>query len=185
MKTDISDSILNAAEELFNKFGYDAISLDVVAEKANVAKRTLYKYFGCKNSLVCEVLRRRDKYFQTSLLGIISIFTTPQEKVNAIIAWHIKWFCSENYHGCMFIRAQIEYGDSDEAILSIVRQHKEWIEELIRSSAGISASHHEVSRMIMVMLEGMITYSMLFKCHPDSFLLEKKTINQLIEATVA
>jgi AcrR family transcriptional regulator len=43
--------IATAAKELFEKFGYKSVSMDSIAERADVAKGTLYLYFKDKESL--------------------------------------------------------------------------------------------------------------------------------------
>lgn len=43
--------IAKAAKELFTNFGYKAVSMDSIAERANVAKGTLYLYFKDKEAL--------------------------------------------------------------------------------------------------------------------------------------
>lgn len=43
--------ILEAAEELFSALGMDAVSMEDVAEKALLSRRTLYRYFPTKENL--------------------------------------------------------------------------------------------------------------------------------------
>jgi len=49
-------SILAAARELFLTDGFDRSSVDAVAAKAQVSKRTVYDYFGDKRALLLAVL---------------------------------------------------------------------------------------------------------------------------------
>lgn len=44
--------IAAAAEELFSEFGYKSVSMDQIAQRANVAKGTLYLYFKDKDALL-------------------------------------------------------------------------------------------------------------------------------------
>ena len=48
--------ILNAAARLFGEYGYRAVGVDAIAGEAEVAKRTLYRYFASKDELVLEYL---------------------------------------------------------------------------------------------------------------------------------
>jgi TetR/AcrR family transcriptional regulator, regulator of autoinduction and epiphytic fitness len=43
--------LINAATEAFLEFGYDATSMDLIADRAEIARRTLYNYFPTKNEL--------------------------------------------------------------------------------------------------------------------------------------
>ncbi len=45
------EAILNAAEELFLRDGFDATSMDAIAAAAGVSKRTIYNHFGTKEAL--------------------------------------------------------------------------------------------------------------------------------------
>lgn len=44
--------IAKAAEELFSEFGYKSVSMDQIAQHANVAKGTLYLYYKDKEALL-------------------------------------------------------------------------------------------------------------------------------------
>ena len=49
---------LRAAEELFKKVGFRAVTMELVAREANVAKATLYSYFKNKDALYLAVCAR-------------------------------------------------------------------------------------------------------------------------------
>ena len=51
---DRKDDILTAAIDLFRSKGYDAISINDIAEKASISKATFYKYFSDKEELFYE-----------------------------------------------------------------------------------------------------------------------------------
>ena len=50
------ENIRKAALELFTAHGFDKVSMDEIAEKANVSKVTIYKYFPSKDNLYSEVI---------------------------------------------------------------------------------------------------------------------------------
>jgi len=53
-------AILDAAEELFVSSGYELTSVDAIAARAAVSKRTVYDHFGDKKSLFRSVVGRVD-----------------------------------------------------------------------------------------------------------------------------
>ncbi len=58
LRTEIKHmAIMAAAKELFLKHGYAAISVDEIAQKASVSKRTIYDHFGNKQDLFTVVLQ--------------------------------------------------------------------------------------------------------------------------------
>lgn len=50
--------ILNAATEVFTKKGFDAASMDEIAEFAGISKRTIYNHFQSKERLFQEMVAR-------------------------------------------------------------------------------------------------------------------------------
>ncbi|MCG8332914.1 MAG: TetR/AcrR family transcriptional regulator [Proteobacteria bacterium] len=52
------ESILNAAIDAFIEFGFEKTSMDLIAEKANSSKRTVYNHFSSKESLIEEAFNR-------------------------------------------------------------------------------------------------------------------------------
>ena len=52
------ERIMDAAQEIFAKFGYHGATIDKVAEKADISKPNLHYYFNRKKDLYLAVLRR-------------------------------------------------------------------------------------------------------------------------------
>lgn len=46
------EQIVNAARDLFTMYGYKKVSMDEIAKKAGVTKRTVYMYFNSKEELL-------------------------------------------------------------------------------------------------------------------------------------
>jgi AcrR family transcriptional regulator len=63
------DSILEAAAQLLEKTGYAALTTNHVAEKAGVAIGSLYEYFGTKEVIVAEVVRRTVRDIAADIAG--------------------------------------------------------------------------------------------------------------------
>jgi len=54
---DATARILAAAEALFSKHGFDAVSMNAIAEKAKVSKANIFHHFSSKKTLYLAVLR--------------------------------------------------------------------------------------------------------------------------------
>jgi TetR/AcrR family transcriptional regulator len=54
---DATARILAAAEALFSKHGFDAVSMNAIAEKARVSKANIFHHFSSKKALYLAVLR--------------------------------------------------------------------------------------------------------------------------------
>ncbi len=59
--SDTRERIVAAAVKLFYSEGIRAVSVDAVAEKADVTKRTLYYHFDSKDDLIAAYLETRDQ----------------------------------------------------------------------------------------------------------------------------
>ena len=77
-KTDI---VLEAAENCFLEAGYANTSMDTVAERANVSKRTIYSNFANKAALFAAVIRKRCDDVLPNALDGIDIHTADPEPI--------------------------------------------------------------------------------------------------------
>ncbi len=62
---------IRTAEELFKKVGFRAVTMELVAREANVAKATLYSYFKNKDELFLAVCARMARLLTHSMAGEI------------------------------------------------------------------------------------------------------------------
>jgi TetR/AcrR family transcriptional regulator len=53
-----AERILAAAEELFAKEGFDAVSMNAIADKAGVSKANVFHHFKSKNDLYLAVIKQ-------------------------------------------------------------------------------------------------------------------------------
>src|ERR1700758_112237 len=60
---EVRDRILRTASTLFYQRGVRAVGVDLVVEKAGVAKTSLYRHFGTKDDLIAAFLDREDQDF--------------------------------------------------------------------------------------------------------------------------
>lgn len=158
------EDILNAAMKLFNQHGYHAVGVDWIRDEAQVSKMTLYKYFLNKEDLVREVLKLRHEAFKASLENAVSKKESAREKIVEIFNWHLRWFSSKTFYGCMFIKAVGEFPETKK-MLDISRQHKEWMylfalnvftEMKVKDAEG-------KARYVQIHLDGMIVSAAVFR----------------------
>ena len=120
------ERIISAASKLFYDQGIRAVSVDAVAAKAGLTKRTLYYHFRSKDDLVAAYLAGRD---QPNLALFQRWFAEAEggvpDKVAAIFrnlaraAAHPKW------KGCGFLRTSAELANlPGHPAIRIGRAHK-------------------------------------------------------------
>jgi AcrR family transcriptional regulator len=126
----------------------------------------MYKHFGSKKDLILAVLTRRDERFQRSLSRRASEQSSLEGKIGALIDWHLEWFKSPDFNGCMFASADKEFGKTDYGIKAITKSHKSRIYDLVKSifdGEGVENSALQAS-ILFLLLEGAITEAAVTGC---------------------
>lgn len=62
------EAALKAAEQQFLATGYESVTMDSIAAQSNVAKQTLYSYFGSKRELFLELVSARTRAATANVL---------------------------------------------------------------------------------------------------------------------
>ncbi|WFE88435.1 TetR/AcrR family transcriptional regulator [Roseibium porphyridii] len=158
MRKDTRDKIVDAATKLFYREGIRAVSVDAVAAKAGVTKKTLYYHFESKDDLVAEYLSSRD---QPNLRLYETWFGAAQgdvsDKVEAIFlelteaARHPKW------QGCGFLRTTAELANQPgHPALRVGAAHKKKFEDWLTNSLSSHGCTHPdaISRQVVLLMDG-------------------------------
>ncbi|MXW65094.1 MAG: TetR/AcrR family transcriptional regulator [Bacteroidetes bacterium SB0662_bin_6] len=160
--------ILNAAATLFGEYGYRAVGVDAIAGEAEVAKRTLYRYFTSKDELVLEYLGIEAAHILTWLEKSTENARTPLEKLKAFFFALAERTGSPHCRGCPFQMALGEYPDKDHAINRLARRHKEAIRTELEkwcTAAGFRDIVGTAHRLYLLM-EGAWAYARLHGASP-------------------
>src|SRR5882724_4350204 len=99
------EKIIRVATHLFHKNGYQATTVDEIAETTGVTKSNLYYHFRSKEELALETLDMRMKQFESEVilptLGEISL--SPKKRLqrfyDRIVNFHSSLKCM---YGCPF-----------------------------------------------------------------------------------
>ncbi|MFC5423872.1 TetR/AcrR family transcriptional regulator [Bosea eneae] len=159
--------IIEAASKLFYGEGIRAVSVDAVAEKAGVTKRTLYYHFESKDELVAAYLEARD---QPNLKLMAGWFDKAQgglpQKIEAIFqnlarsARHPRW------KGCGFLRTAAELANlPGHPAIKIGARHKAGFERWL---AGACAEHgaaapEELARQVVLLMDGAFSVMLVHR----------------------
>jgi AcrR family transcriptional regulator len=182
------ERIISAASALFYNQGIRAVSVDAVAARAGLTKRTLYYHFRSKDDLVAAYLAARD---QPNLTLFRQWFTEADgglpEKVAAIFrnlsraAAHPKW------KGCGFLRTSAELANMPgHPAIKIGAAHKKKFEDWLRvtfEAEGIG-NGSELARQIVLLLDGSFAVVLL---HRDPSYMETAGLaaHSLIKAALS
>ncbi len=168
------DRIVSAAAKLFYSEGIRAVSVDAVAEKAGVTKRTLYYHFTSKDDLIAAYLEMRDnpnlalfqRWFAETEGDVADkvrgVFTNL-----AVSARHPRW------KGCGFLRTSAELANMPgHPAMKIGAAHKRKVEDWlcgVFEGAGLTAQARALARQVLLLLDGAFSVVLL---HRDPSYLE-------------
>ncbi len=136
MKREKVTSILDTAKKMFGRYGLRKTSIDEVARMARVAKGTIYNYFGSKDQVYLEVLRRETNEIIEKVSSSVAHEISPKDKLAA------------------FARAKFKY--MREAI-NILNLDREGIENLLPNAESIRNDffEREVDLIHSILKEGI------------------------------
>lgn len=98
-------AILDAAYELFGSGGFYETKMSEVAERAGIAKGTVYLYFKSKEELFMAVTRRDCEGFLEQLEGKLGTCTILTDKLSVIAGHHLFYYYERKQHTKLFFRA--------------------------------------------------------------------------------
>ena len=152
------ERILDAANRLFYADGIRAVSVDAVAEKAGVTKRTLYYHFRSKDDLVAAYLASRDQpnlalfelWFRAAEGGLAERVAALFENLGRS-ARHPKW------KGCGFLRTAAELANMPgHPAMAVGAAHKKKFEAWL--AGAIAAEGRDdaeaLARQVVLLMDG-------------------------------
>jgi AcrR family transcriptional regulator len=163
--TPTRERIVSAAIKLFYSEGIRRVSVDAVAAKAGVTKRTLYYHFDSKDDLVAAYLEARDqpnvalfKRWFTETEGTLATKVQSIFRNLARAARHPKW------KGCGFLRTSAELANMPgHPAMKIGAEHKKKVEDWLRATfdAGGIANSSRLARQTILLLDGSFAVVLL------------------------
>jgi AcrR family transcriptional regulator len=153
------ERLIAVAADLFARNGYHATGIDLILEKAGVAKKTLYTHFRSKEELIIAVLRHHDSVFRNGFMREVEqAAAAPRERLLAIFDVAEAWFRGSDFYGCMFINAVGEYSLEDTPIRQACKEFKtlmrNYFEKLSRDAGA--ADPEQLADRLALLLEGAI-----------------------------
>ena len=136
MKQEKAESILNTAKKMFGRYGLQKTTLDEIARMARVAKATIYNYFGSKDRVYLEVLRREANEMVEKISSSVNQEALPGDKLIA------------------FARTKFRYM---RKAINILNLDREGIEKILPAAESIRSElfDREVNIIRSILYEGV------------------------------
>jgi AcrR family transcriptional regulator len=179
------ERIVAAAAKLFYQEGIGRVSMDAVAEKARLTKRTLYYHFASKDDLVAATLEMRDqpslslyeRWFDAAEGGVADKLRGLFRNL-AQAARHPKW------KGCGFLRTTAELAHMPgHPAIKVGAAHKKKFESWMRALFEAEGIEHGLglARQVTLLMDGAFAVTLL---HRDPSYMESagEAAASLVEA---
>jgi AcrR family transcriptional regulator len=122
---DTRERILRTASELFYREGTRAVGVDLIVERAGVAKTSLYRHFGTKDDLIEAFLLLEDDDFWQRWDAVAARHKgAPREELDAQLQWIGERIARPGYRGCPQINIAAEYADDNHPARKVAVAHK-------------------------------------------------------------
>jgi len=168
------ERIIDAASALFYGEGIRAVSMDAVAAKAGITKKTLYYHFRSKDDLIASYLQARDapnlhlfqRWFDEAQGDVADKIRSVFLRL-AASARHRKW------KGCGFLRTSVELFDlPGHPAIAAARAHKRRVEDwlcTVLEGAGYGQDARVLARQSILLMDGGFAVLLL---HRDASYME-------------
>lgn len=158
--------IVDAAYQSFWRSGFARASLDAIAERAAVTKRTLYAHFRSKDDLLAEVLRQYGALARQRMEEIGARLPPDRDGLvetlfGDLTAWHAR---KPRWSGSGFTRLAVELADMPgHPGRAIAAGHKSWVEAWLqqRLAAARVAQSARKAREVMLLVEGSMSLALI------------------------
>jgi AcrR family transcriptional regulator len=119
------EAMLAAATDLFGRKGWPATTTDEIAAQAGVTKRTLYKYFGSKQSLLYEVGESIIDVSRARVQALASLEGPPTDRMRTVIVSYMELVSAWQVQYTVFLEEMKHLDDSQLASASKISA--EWV----------------------------------------------------------
>ncbi len=133
---EVRERILRTASDLFYREGARAVGVDLVVERAGVAKTSLYRYFRTKDDLIAAFLAREDEQFWQQWEGVAQRYRSDaQAELDAHLRWIGERVCRNNYRGCPQLNMAAEFPEADHPARIVAVAHKQQLRSRLKGIA--------------------------------------------------
>lgn len=126
---DVQQRILDTACQLFYAEGVRAVGIDLIIERAQIAKTSLYRYYRTKDDLVAAFLEREDREFwqqwdEAAAPHPLGATPDAAAELDALLAWVGERVARPGYRGCPQLNVAAEFADPAHPARAISAAHR-------------------------------------------------------------
>lgn len=161
-----TQKIIESASDLFLLHGFGSVSMDQIAEKAELTKVTVYQHFESKDALLLDCLRWRLDNREAMLEARFGAPPHGPRHILEIFDWMGHNATRGKFHGCAFLKATSEMAAKIPQVRSIARQSKQLLRKrivrMLEPAAAPALTNSEtLADTLALLLEGAQALSLI------------------------
>jgi AcrR family transcriptional regulator len=122
---DVQQRILDTACQLFYNEGVRAVGIDLIIDRAKIAKTSLYRYYRTKDDLIAAFLEREDREFWQQWEDAIAPHSPDAAaELDAVLHWVGERVARVGYRGCPQLNVAAEFADPEHPARVISATHR-------------------------------------------------------------
>lgn len=154
---DLRRRVVEAADELFNAHGVQAVGMDRVRDASGLSLKRIYSMFPSKQALILAVLDDRTRQWNEGISAAAAAATEPREKILAIFDFLLDWFRTDDFRGCAFINAFGELGGQMPMVADAVRRQKQGFGVYVAGLVSELGASPSLAAQLSILAEGAQT----------------------------
>lgn len=158
------ERVLRVAGELFYEQGFHAVGIDLIIERAEVAKATLYRHFATKDALIAAYLDDADTRFWRWFDGAVDAERGPADALRGLFAAVAALASSPTCLGCTFQVSAAEFPDRSHPGHAVALAHKRAVRGRLRDlalGAGVDRPD-ELADSLLLLMDGAFAAARMY-----------------------
>lgn len=153
-------AILNIADKLFARYGYQKTTMEDIASTCRMAKSSIYYYFQNKDEIFAEVIKQDSLEFRKKLNEAVDSVKQPQARITAYVIARLRHLRElTNYYVTLTDEYLEHHNFIEETRNDFYEYEKNKLKELLQ--AGVNQQKFKVpdpdltARMISIIIKGL------------------------------
>lgn len=166
------ESILLAAQKVFNSRGYSAATVEEVAVEAGVAKGSVYNYFNSKQALFNQVFQAAMTTMQADCERIVTSPASASERLGGILDFWFRGFADSKQIGRLVLEywataaREQQQGELAEMFQAMYARWRELLSNVISDGIesgefGVEIETPVAASLVLAILDGIHVQSIL------------------------
>jgi AcrR family transcriptional regulator len=165
--TSVRQQIIDTADRLFYKQGYNLTGINQIIEEAGVAKASLYYHFPSKEDLCVAYLKKRYENWSSMLSEFLDGVTDPKEAIIKCFECRSEYLLQNDFSGCSYIRIIAEMPQRSakinrQAILNKEKQRLFFIEQASKLKKN-SSTVNDLANTIFLLFDGATVQCQVYR----------------------